>query len=341
MNEQRDLRRSQNFIRDEALIERLVARSGIGPADLVYDLGAGTGNLTAALARRARSVVAVEKDPALAETLRRRFRESANVTVREADLFSQASSSEDHVVFANPPFDRTADLLARLTEAETPPRLAVLVLQREAADRYLGRPRTTLRSALLAPHFEIDLLHRFARTDFVPRPSVDAVLVALRKRDPPLVAPSEAQLYRDLVVACFVAGRSIFDPSRRATDLTHDEWLTLYRRFRALPRSVRRAVFGAEARLAREQARQRKIHRTREPRDALPRSSPAETLPERARPEVGGPRAVDHGGERAPRELAYRARLRADPLREHRLRPRHEHRRIRRPLRVADVALDQ
>src|SRR5687767_15220589 len=53
----------------------------------------------------------------------------------------------------------------------------------------------------------LSLLHRFRRTDFIPAPSVDAVFVRLHKRGPPLVAEIEAQLYRDLVAACFAAWR--------------------------------------------------------------------------------------------------------------------------------------
>ena len=268
-----NLWRTQNFIRDPALIERLVRDSGVRPRDTVYDLGAGTGNLTDALARRARRVIAVEMDPTLAARLRQRFADRPNVTVLERDLFTLTPPRETHVVFANPPFDRTTALVRRVTETDASPRLAMLVLQREAAERFIGAPHSTLRSALLAPWFSLAVVHAFAREDFVPRPSVDAVLVAVRKRDPPLVSTREAQLYRDLVTACFVSGISILDPRQRAVDLTSPDWIALFRQFRGLPHNVRRVVFGAEARLAHAQRGIRKRHRTRAPRDALSRTT--------------------------------------------------------------------
>jgi len=264
-----DLWRTQNFLRDPALITRLVERSEIGAEDVVYDLGAGTGNLTAALARRAARVVAIEKDPALVTRLRVRFVATPNVVVREADIFHYPMPHTAHVVFANPPFDRTADLVRRLTEADVPPRVAYLVLQRAAAERFLGTPHGTLVAALLAPWFALRIEHRFAATDFAPRPAVDIVLVRLQKRAPPLVPSRDATLYRDLVVTCFVNRRSLLDPRTTPQSLTFAEWLDLYRRFRTLPRVVRRSITGAEARLRRQQQTLRKQHRTRAPRDAL------------------------------------------------------------------------
>ena len=54
--------RTQNFLRDRTLVQRLVARAEISATDVVYDLGTGGGILTDALARRAGRVIAVEKD---------------------------------------------------------------------------------------------------------------------------------------------------------------------------------------------------------------------------------------------------------------------------------------
>jgi 23S rRNA (adenine-N6)-dimethyltransferase len=266
---QGNLWRTQNILRDPALIERLVGRSGIGADDVVYDLGAGTGNLTAALARHAARVVAIERDPVLVTRLRARFAATPSVVVRHADIFRYPMPHAEHVVFANPPFDRTADLVRRLTDADVPPRIAYLVLQRAAAERFLGRPRGTLVAALLAPWFALRIEHRFAPSDFAPQPAVDIVLVRLEKRAPPHVPSRDASLYRDLVVTCFVNPRSLLDARVTPQTVTFAEWLDLYRRFRTLPRAVRRSVAGAEARLRLQQRSLSKTHRTRAPRDAL------------------------------------------------------------------------
>src|SRR5207245_9524397 len=82
---------------------------------------------------------------------------------------------------------------------------AYLALQRDAVDRYLGRPRQTLAALLLAPWFSVRIIHRFARSDFSPPPAVDVVMVRMQKRGPPLIAPRDTRAYRDFVVALFVS----------------------------------------------------------------------------------------------------------------------------------------
>src|SRR5688572_3275807 len=286
-----NLWRTQNFLRHPRLIERLVAMARITQRDVVYDLGAGRGVLTASLARHAGRVIAIEKDVAFAAQLRHRFRDQANVVVREIDILTHRLPHSTYVVFANPPFDITAELVRRLVSADVPPRDAYLVLQREAAQRFIGRPRMTLAALLIAPWFSLNVLHRFRRSDFIPAPSVDAVFVRLHKRGPPLLAEGEAQLYRDLVAGCFAAWRpsigealahavgsraaarliagSHVSPVAKPSELPLSSWLRLYYHFAKAPEVVRQRIAGSEARLWRQRRRMTKTHRTRVPRDAL------------------------------------------------------------------------
>jgi 23S rRNA (adenine-N6)-dimethyltransferase len=283
--------RSQNFLRDPRLIEELVTGAAISSADMVYDLGAGSGNLTAALAARARCVVAIERDPVLAARLRRRFAHQRNVLVREADIKTYRLPRSDYVVFASPPFDITTEVVHKVTNAHIPPRDAYLVLQVEAARRFAGRPRMTLAALLIAPWFAVGEIHRFARSDFVPAPSVDAVFAQLHKRGPPLLSSAERSHYRDLAVALFtprtatlsesiqrVLGRQAavvlmrearVEPDATPTRVPLSTWLRLYSAFSRLPTRMQQRVVGAEARLRRQQHRLQKVHRTRVPRDAL------------------------------------------------------------------------
>lgn len=283
--------RTQNFLRDSRLVEHLVARSGIRPTDVVYDLGAGSGALTAALAGTGARVVAIESDPLLVARLRARFADRSNVVIRQADIQTYPLPRADHVVFANPPFDITAAIMRKVTRAPVPPREAYLVLQREAADRYIGTPRQTLTALQIAPWFEIQVLHRFRRTDFVPAPAVDIVLIRVRKRGPPLVRVGDARRYRDLVSSVFAAwrpsvGASLSDglgarvarqlltgaqiaPASKPSAIRLSAWLTLYERFAELPEPLRDRVAGADLRLRSQQRRIAKRHRTRVPRDGL------------------------------------------------------------------------
>jgi len=106
--------RTQNFLRRTTAVEQLIARSGLSPSDTVYDVGAGTGVLTALLAQRAGHVIAIEKDEALCQRLRRRFAGWPNVSVRWADVLEHPLPLTPYKVFANPPFDMLSSQSSRL-----------------------------------------------------------------------------------------------------------------------------------------------------------------------------------------------------------------------------------
>jgi 23S rRNA (adenine-N6)-dimethyltransferase len=188
---------TQNFLRDPALARALVDRAGLRSTDLVYEIGAGTGTITAALADRCRAVIANEIDGPLCGALRSRFAGRPNVEVHCGDFIGEALPSEPYKVFANPPFDITSEIIGKLVSAEHSPDDTFLVVQREAAARYRGVPDETLVGLLLKPFFAASVVHRFRRDDFVPAPSVEVVMLRLRKRGPPLVAPDDARAYRD------------------------------------------------------------------------------------------------------------------------------------------------
>src|SRR5215467_3080759 len=85
---------SQNFLVDHRAIGALVDGSGAGHGDLVLDIGAGNGLISAALVRRGARVQAIERDPALAARLRAKFATWPSVTVVEADVLTMPLPAE-------------------------------------------------------------------------------------------------------------------------------------------------------------------------------------------------------------------------------------------------------
>jgi len=158
-------RLAQNLFAADAPARRLVAAARLAPGDVVYDLGAGTGRVTAALLAAGARVVAVERDPNFAGKLRARFG-GADVRVMEADLADvpfrtavqggrqRAVQPDGHA--AAPPAVRAPA-----------PESATLVLQREAAERYAGL-RTSALSLMAQPWFDFAVACPFGRRDFVP-----------------------------------------------------------------------------------------------------------------------------------------------------------------------------
>lgn len=280
------LHHSQNFLTDPALIDRLLDASTIGPGDLVFEIGPGRGVITERLLRRCRRVIAVEKDPSLARRLRERFAGCPRLELRQGDALCAPLPREPYKVFASIPFASTAAIIRRLCGAALPPQDEYLVVQREAAERFCGRPRTMLPALLLAPWFEAQIVHAFRRSDFTPRPGVEVVLLRLAKRGPPLLPASRARLYRDFVCAVFTARQPSLNETLRRIggdrwarrtcfaagipqqarpgSVAPAGWLCLFEQFRlgAGPTACER-VCGAEARLQRQQERLPKWHRSR------------------------------------------------------------------------------
>jgi len=279
------LANSQNFLKSGALVDRLLATSSIERGDLVLDLGAGTGVITDSLTKHGCRVIAVEQAPLLASHLRNRFAHIPHVQVLQCDLLHAPLPWCRYNVFSNIPFDITTSTVSRLTRASNPPDDAYVVVQQEAAERFVGVPRCTLVAALAFPWFEITVVHAFERRDFVPAPRVEVVMLRLRKRGPPLVMPEQAQLYRDFVVTVFSAPTHSLHETLKAllgkqlgarlaqhfwrtqatpSQTRPSEWVELFAAtFRILGDQLRWRVAHAERRLHEHQRRLQKLHRTR------------------------------------------------------------------------------
>jgi 23S rRNA (adenine-N6)-dimethyltransferase len=265
-----------------------VEKSGINRQDTVYEIGPGKGIITEQLARHARQVVAIEKDPRLVAPLRERFARIPGVAIHTGDFLEYPLPRQPYKVFANIPFNITSAIVNKLTTATQPPDEASLIMQKEAAEMLLGQPRESLRTILLKPWFEVEMVHTFKRSDFLPAPRVDVVMLRLRKRGPPLIKNGERQRFRDFTVHLFTTWqprqpatlRSIFtrqqiDYVERALSidihtspaaLSPQEWLKLFAYFtRTGSEQAMQRIAGSERRLLQQQKHLQKRHRTRTP----------------------------------------------------------------------------
>jgi 23S rRNA (adenine-N6)-dimethyltransferase len=190
---------AQNFLRSPNLVRQLMDESSIGPSDTVYEIGAGRGMITAELACIARQVVALEKDPALVRDLKERFLRVPNVQILEADFLQYRIPDREYKIFANIPYNRTADIVRKILSANSAPKEANLVMQREAAEKFSGSPKETRFSILAKPWFQMRIVRELRRTDFEPAPGVDSAFLQIRKRNPPLIRETDSVLYRNFV----------------------------------------------------------------------------------------------------------------------------------------------
>ena len=197
---------SQNFLVDRRAIDALVDGSGVGPGDLVLDIGAGNGLISTALARRGARVQAIERDPGLAERLRAKFATWPSVTVVEADVLAMPWPAEPFCVVANIPFGITTKILRRLLDAAGLAR-ADMIVQAEVARKRGTGGRGTLLNACWEPWFEFGTGARIPAAAFRPRPRVDAAVLIVTCRNPPLVDPASRRDYVGFVTAAFEGAR--------------------------------------------------------------------------------------------------------------------------------------
>ena len=159
----------------------------------VVEIGPGRGAITSILAARAHRLIAVELDRELAPRLREQFAGRENVQILEQDILSTdlaalrgpvpASSSQDKLlVVGNLPYYITSDILLHLFAAHQHIERAVLMIQREVADRVAAHPGTRdygLLSATTQLYARVDKLFTLPPGAFSPPPQVHSTVLRL------------------------------------------------------------------------------------------------------------------------------------------------------------------
>ena len=230
--------RGRHFLRSSKLAAELVRGAGIRRGDLVLDLGAGAGVLSAALVRAGARVVAVEIDPRLAAGLRRRFPE-----VIEGDARHVRLPREPFKVVANLPFEGSTTILRRLLQPREALVSADAVVEWGVATKRTALWPSTELSVYWSAWFELSIARRLPRCVFAPPPAVDAGVLRAVSRATPLVPVPAHRAYAAFLARGFRDGpRAVvswatlkrleaelgFDRRARARDLDATQWAALF-----------------------------------------------------------------------------------------------------------------
>jgi len=245
----------QNFLCDQAVLEKIVAAAELTPDDVVLEIGAGLGTLTELLAQAAGRVVAVELDERLIPVLQSVLTDFENITLVQGDILALDpgdlinAPNPQYKVVANLPYYITSAVLRHLLEANLKPRSMVLTVQREVAERIVAQPgQMSLLAVSVQLYGRPRLLFRIQPGSFYPAPRVESALLRVDIHPTPLVDAKNRDAFFRVVRAGFSQrrkqlhnslaaglGRSSeeaaaglekagIDPRRRAQALSLEEW---------------------------------------------------------------------------------------------------------------------
>ncbi|MBI4277168.1 MAG: 16S rRNA (adenine(1518)-N(6)/adenine(1519)-N(6))-dimethyltransferase RsmA [Armatimonadetes bacterium] len=222
--------RGQHFMVSRRALDAVLDAAALDPGDVVLEVGAGLGTLTAALARRVSAVAAVEVDRALIPVLRDTVGRFPHVRVVLGDIMDldpaallEGLPAGPRKVVANPPYYLASLLMVRLLETPLGLTRLVLTVQREVAERIVAPPGGRdygLLSVLVQFRAAARIAGHLPRSAFYPPPEVEsAVVTMVPHAAPPAVVEDEAVFLR-VVRAAFGQRRKTLRNALRAVDAT-------------------------------------------------------------------------------------------------------------------------
>jgi 16S rRNA (adenine1518-N6/adenine1519-N6)-dimethyltransferase len=249
----------QNFLVDQAALEKIVAAAELTPGDVVLEVGAGLGALTEHLARDAGRVVAVELDERMKGVLRETLSGLDNVALVQGDILALDPTelvrpATRYKVVANLPYYITSAVLRHLLEASVRPQWMVVTVQREVAERIIAGPgKMSLIAVSVQFYGQPKLLFRIKPGSFFPSPGVESAVVRVDMHDKPPMPAEDVDGFFRIVKAGFAQRRKQLrntlaaglhlppkevaarlqaidvDPKRRAETLSLEEWVRVTR----------------------------------------------------------------------------------------------------------------
>ncbi len=248
----------QHWLNDEASLLAMCDAAELTADDVVLEIGPGLGSLTKLLVQRVKKVVAVEFDNLLAIGLPDRVKVD-NLEVQSQDIlsFDFTSLPPDYKVVANIPYYLTSNLIRVLSETPNSPSVAILLIQKEVAERVAAEPGDmSLLSVTAQYYWQVGLGPIVPAELFTPPPKIDSQILILLRREKllfPELSDADARALFQLVKAGFserrkklrsslsgglhlpkteveeILGKAGIDHNLRAQALSITDWYALYK----------------------------------------------------------------------------------------------------------------
>ena len=177
----------QNFLESEEALAKIIEAGEISAGDVVLEIGPGTGNLTKHLLQTAGQVIAIEKDEALFTSLQKKFKkeiESGRLTLTSGDIleYDENNLPQDYKLVANIPYYITGLIIRKFLSANHQPKLAVLLVQKEVAERIVVKDgKESILSLSVKAYATPRIVGIVEAEHFKPAPKVDSAILKLSR----------------------------------------------------------------------------------------------------------------------------------------------------------------
>lgn len=204
----------QHFLCDENVLEIIISNAALSKKDSTIEIGAGIGTLTQRLAQQAGRVIAIEIDPRLIPILAENLKDYSNLEIINRDFLqvdlaeiisSRKADKAKAKLIGNLPYQATSPILEKLIENRVVLESALLMVQKEVAEKLIALPgskESTALSIFVQAFAEINIIASFSKNVFFPRPEVDSMLIKLKFLERPRFKADE-RIFLQVVRAAF------------------------------------------------------------------------------------------------------------------------------------------
>lgn len=185
----------QHFILSKKALNLVMTASEIKENDTIIEIGPGLGTLTQELTKTGTNVMAIEKDPLMVKILKETLADYKNVQIIQADARNNLPNTDigcqvksgkvvdkykNYKIVANLPYNVATFLIRQLLELKKPPKLMVLMIQKEVAQRIVANPpHSNLLGISIQFYADVKIISYVPKEMFWPKPKVDAAIIKI------------------------------------------------------------------------------------------------------------------------------------------------------------------
>lgn len=237
----------QHFLKDEAILRKIVETADIQPDDHIVEIGAGIGVLTSELTKKAKNVTSIELDDRMIPLLNEYTQSPSNLTIIQGNALETPFPNENYKIVANIPYHITSPLLRHtFCESDVQPTSMTLLIQKEVARKICEKEDRSQLTILVQLFGEPKLIKKVPPEAFIPPPEVDSAILHIKCFNQPLADDVTIEEVFRLTKIAFGKRRKMLrnsigelpngmellekvgiDPTRRPQTLSVKEWLKL------------------------------------------------------------------------------------------------------------------